>query len=79
MEAGAQKEIRDYANAIYDLVKGKIPIVMEAFMDFRVNAVTFTGPEIEAIKNKTFTLESPGENREFQEKINTLGLKNKIE
>jgi thymidylate synthase (FAD) len=74
MEAGAQKEIQDYANAIYKLVKDKIPIVMEAFMDFRVNAVNLTGPEIEAIKNKTYTLESPGENREFQEKLKLLNI-----
>jgi thymidylate synthase (FAD) len=74
MEAGAQKEIQDYANAMYDLVKNKIPIVMEAFMDFRVNAVTLTGPEIEAIKNKTYTLESPGENRELKEKLEKLEL-----
>lgn len=74
MEAGAQKEIQDYANAMYDLVKNKVPIVMEAFMDFRVNAVTLTGPEIDAIKNKTYKLESPGENRELQEKLEKLSI-----
>ena len=79
MEAGAQKEIRDYATAMYELVKDKIPIVMEAFMDFRVNAITLTGPEIEAIKNKTYKIESPGENRELESKIILLKLKNKID
>ena len=74
MEAGAQKEIRDYANAIYDLVENNLPIVMEAFMDFRVNAITLTGKEIEAIKNKTYTLDSPGENREFKEKLEKLQI-----
>tara|TARA_R110001599_G_C12265454_1_gene660814 strand:- start:3196 stop:3993 length:798 start_codon:yes stop_codon:yes gene_type:complete len=73
MEPGAQQEIRDYANAIYDLVKPLVPITMEAFMDFRVNAVQLTGPEIEALKNKNF-LESPGENREFIAKLDRLGL-----
>jgi thymidylate synthase (FAD) len=73
MEPGAQKEIRDYANAIYDLVKPLVPITMEAFMDFRVNAVQLTGPEIEALKNKV-PLESPGENREFNAKLARLGL-----
>ena len=76
MEAGAQKEIRDYANAIYDLVKDKVPIVMDAFTDFRVNAITLTGPEIEAIKNKTYILDSPGENRELELKIELLKLRN---
>ena len=74
MEQGAQKEIRDYANAIYDLVKNQIPIVMEAFMDFRVNAVSLTGPEIEAIRSKSFQLESPGENRELKDKLKILGF-----
>jgi len=74
MDAGAQQEIQEYANAIYKLVKDKVPIVMQAFMDFRVNAMTFTGPEIEAINNQTMKLESPGEDREFQEKLKKLGL-----
>ena len=84
MESGAQKEIQEYANAIYNLVKGKIPIVMEAFMDFRVNAVNLTGPEIEVIRslNQTLNLEkdkkylsSPGEEREFMDKLSKIGLK----
>ena len=75
MEAGAQKEIRDYANAIYKLVQPLVPITMEAFMDFRVNAMQLTGPEIEAIANNK-EIESPGERREFQEKLKRLKLKN---
>ena len=75
MDEGAQKEIRDYARAIFDLVKDKVPIVMEAFMDFRVNAITLTGPEIEALKRRATTIEdSPGENREFIEKLKKLDL-----
>lgn len=86
MEQGAQEEIRLYATAIYDLVKDKVPIVMEAFMDFRVNAMILTGPEIEAFKKIDYTfinfgkeenknyLESPGENREFLEKLKRMGL-----
>lgn len=73
MESGAQEEIRDYANAIYGLVKPLVPITMEAFMDFRVNALQLSGPEIEAIKTASF-LESPGENREFLAKMARLGL-----
>ena len=44
---------------------------MEAFMDFRVNTLTLSGPEIEAFKNGT-KLESPGEQREFENKIKRL-------
>jgi len=80
MEKGAQKEIRDYANAIYELVKPLVPVTMQAFEDFRINAVTLTGPDIEAIKRLGLfklpegdkVLESPGENREFMEKIKNL-------
>ena len=38
MELGAQKEIRDYAEAIYELVQPLVPITMKAFMEFRMNA-----------------------------------------
>jgi len=80
MEQGAQQEIREYANAMYDIIKPLVPITMEAFEDFRTNSMILTGPEIEAIrKHGMFTtgddtkfLESPGENREFLEKIKQL-------
>lgn len=77
MEPGAQKEIRDYANAIYDLVKPLVPITMKAFMDFRMNAIQLTGPEIESIANGT-PIESPGERREFEQKMRLLGIDKKI-
>ena len=74
MDAHAQQEIRDYAIAIFDLVKHLVPITMEAFMDFRVNAMQLTGPEIEAIAGGK-QMESPGELREFKEKLGRLNLK----
>src|SRR6056300_800163 len=74
MEAGAQKEIRDYANAIYELVQPLVPITMEAFQDFRVNAMQLTGPEIEAIQTGKM-MDSPGERREFEEKLKRLKIK----
>jgi thymidylate synthase (FAD) len=49
---------------------------MEAFKDFRVNAMHLTGPEIEALANGT-PINSPGERREFEEKLEILNLKNK--
>lgn len=74
MDHHAQKEIRDYANAIFKLVQPLVPMTMEAFMDFRVNAMQLTGPEIEAIANGT-PIDSPGERREFEEKVKRLNLK----
>ena len=76
MELGAQKEIRDYAEAIYELVQPLVPITMKAFMDFRMNAIQLSGPEIESIANGT-PIESVGERREFEEKLKLLGLDKK--
>lgn len=73
MDSHAQEEIRDYAKAIYDLVEPLVPITMKAFMDFRVNAIYLSGPEIDAIKNGA-KITSPGELREFEEKKKKLGL-----
>jgi thymidylate synthase (FAD) len=74
MELGAQKEIREYAEAIYELIKPLVPVTMKAFMDFRMNSIQLSGPEIEAIANGT-PIDSVGERREFQEKLILLGLK----
>jgi thymidylate synthase (FAD) len=46
---------------------------MEAFLDFRVNAMHLTGPEIEALQTGK-TIESPGERREFEEKLKRLKI-----
>ena len=70
------KEIRDYAEAIYELVQPLVPITMKAFMDFRMNALQLSGPEIEAIANGT-PIESVGERREFEQKLRLLGLDKK--
>ena len=73
MDAHAQQEIRAYADAIFRLVEPLVPLTMQAFKDFRVNAVSLSGPEIEALKHGT-PIESPGERREFEEKKTRLGL-----
>jgi len=77
LEPGAQKEIREYANAIYDLIQPLVPITMKAFVDFRMNSIQLSGPEIEAIANGT-PIESIGERREFEEKLKLLGLDKNI-
>lgn len=74
MDHHAQKEIRDLAIQMYDLIKPIVPFSCEAFEDFRVNSITLTGPEIHAIVSKTRTIPGKGENIEFQEKLVKLGL-----
>lgn len=48
MDAHAQLEIREYANAMYDIVKQICPIAMEAFdeYDMRRNGLLLTGTEV---------------------------------
>lgn len=51
MDAHAQYEIRQYANAMYKLIKPVCPIACEAFEDYRLNAVQFSGPEMKLLNN----------------------------
>jgi len=74
LDHNAHTEKREYATAIFKLAQPLVPIKLEAFMDFRVNAMQLTGPEIEAIANGT-PIDSPGERREFEEKVKRLKIK----
>jgi len=46
----AQREIQDYANAMYELVKPKFPLCCEAFEDYNRDAVTFSRQEMDVIR-----------------------------
>lgn len=46
----AQKEIRDYANAVAEFVKELFPITFKAFEDYRLNSVTFSAQEIKILR-----------------------------
>ena len=53
MDSHAQWEIRQYANVIGNEITSKwVPLTWEAFLDYRINSITFSGPEIEMLKNK---------------------------
>jgi thymidylate synthase (FAD) len=73
MAPDAQQEIRDYAQLIYKIVEPLLPLTMKAFMDFRVNAITLSGSEIESIKNGT-VMNNKSEQRELDEKKKLLGI-----
>lgn len=49
MDPHAQLEIRQYANAIYELIKPIVPLACEAFEDYVLNAVTFSKSEMDLI------------------------------
>lgn len=82
MDPHAQEEIRDFANAIYDMVKEICPVSSQAFMEYNVNKVTLGTNEIESVRNKSNVLISvdkkPVENKreqaEYSDKLKKLGL-----
>lgn len=68
LDSHAQEEIRELAQKIWEILKDKCPVVAEAFEDYRINAVTFTGPEI-----RGDTL-SKGEQLEYQSKKKIIDI-----
>ena len=49
-DSHAQREIRDYADAMYELVKPNFPLCCEAFEDYVQGATTFSKQEMEVIR-----------------------------
>jgi len=79
-DSHAQYEIQLYAKAMLDIVKEWVPFAYEAFMEYRVNAVSFSKNGIDAIKamlkGKKITAETSGmSKREWSEFTNALELK----
>ena len=70
----AQKEIRDLARQVYDLIKPLCPMTCEAFEDFRIGSITLSRLEIDAINNRKSTIPGQGENQEFREKLDRLHI-----
>jgi thymidylate synthase (FAD) len=70
LDSTAQQEIRELAQMIFALLKSKLPVVAQAFQDFRLDTVTLTGPEISGAQL------SRGEHREFEEKKKIIGTIN---
>ncbi len=73
MAPEAQQEIREYAMAIFETIQPLVPLTMQAFMDFRVNAMYLSGPEIVALRTGV-PMKNPGEKREFEDKKKRLGI-----
>jgi len=76
MDSHAQQEIRDYAVAMYELVKPLFPICCDAFEDYVLNARTFSAKEMKIIKdnlNGSWVMSKYGlserESKEFLEKL----------
>jgi len=71
MDPHAQQEIRDYANAMYNLLKPKFPLCMEAFDDYKLHAKKFSRMEINLLKS---ILTPTFYNVHIEEKAKQLGL-----
>jgi thymidylate synthase (FAD) len=50
LDSHAQREIRDYAEVIAGIVAAWVPATWAAFLDFRRDAVTLSGPEIRTLR-----------------------------
>lgn len=75
MDAHAQQEIRDYANAMFALIQPIVPIAAEAFLDYNFEGLHLTRLEVEAIKTgQPLAAENKRENAEWEEKKKKLGL-----
>ncbi len=76
MDSHAQLEIRRYADAMYALLEPLVPLTMEAWRDYELNAVRLTGPEVAALRSGRSAIESDNkrESEEWQAKRVFLGL-----
>jgi len=52
MDSHAQWEIREYGNVMAKMTQAVAPVAYEAFEDYRLNAVTFSGPVMDAIRDQ---------------------------
>jgi len=78
MDQHAQYEIRVYADMIGTIVQGWLPDVWEAFRDYRLEAVTLSGPVFEMVKQalQGMDIPRPGpeiSDREWREFLKSLG------
>ncbi|MCX7786690.1 MAG: FAD-dependent thymidylate synthase [Spirochaetes bacterium] len=60
MDPHAQKEIRLYAQVIFEITKRVCPIAMEAFEEYVLKGVTFSGKEMQALHALMQGFESQG-------------------
>ena len=75
MDPHAQQEIRDYADAMFALIQPIVPIAAEAFLDYRLHAVSLSRLEVEALRTgQPLATENKREAAEWEEKRQRLGM-----
>jgi thymidylate synthase (FAD) len=71
----AQQEIREYAQAMLDLIRPIVPLTVEAFEDYRLDSVELTRLELEALqRGGELETDNRREQQEWQAKRERLGL-----
>lgn len=74
-DSHAQAEMRDYANAIYEITRPIAPLAFEAFDDYVRDAVTLTRPEVESLRSgQPIATNNKREASEWEAKKKLLGL-----
>lgn len=75
MDAHAQQEIRDYANAMFALIKPIVPVTAEAFLDYVHESTHLTRLELESLKTgEPLKTDNKREQAEWETKRKELGL-----
>ena len=75
MDAHAQQEIRDYATAMYALIRPIVPLACEAFADYEVGGLHLTRLEVESLKSgQPLASDNKREQAEWAAKRGQLGL-----
>jgi thymidylate synthase (FAD) len=75
MDSHAQQEIRDYAWAMFELVRPIVPIAAQAFLDYDFEAMHLTRLEIEAIRSgQPIATTNKRETAEWEAKKGRLGM-----
>jgi thymidylate synthase (FAD) len=79
MDSHAQFEIREYANAIYELIKTRVPFACEAFEDYVVESISFSKLEKELLSTMLKKTKITNDNKiskrelkDFESKIENL-------
>ena len=73
MDAHAQEEIRDYAAAIFELIRPIVPIAAEAFLDYNIGALHLTRLEVESLRSgQPLASQNKREIEEWEEKRRKL-------
>jgi thymidylate synthase (FAD) len=79
MHSHAQKEIRDYANAMFALISPLVPTAAKAFLDYHhlMGGMKLSALEIAAIREGSLHVagDNKREQAEFEDKLERLGLK----